>query len=149
MNRLHISPQTREHILASLRAAYPDEGCGALIGIEHGDGLIEVVSAEALPNAETVRGEDRFSIEPHAYAALEQRLSARNDGTRIVGFFHSHPDGVARPSSIDLEAAIGLYEVVRTFYVYAIAAIGRGEAELTCWKLNAAADEFVQLPTDP
>ena len=145
MTRIQISRQIREQILSALRAAYPEEGCGALIGREAEETVLAITAAEALPNAEPVRGEDRFIIEPHAYAELEQRLAGQGDGSRIVGFFHSHPDGIARPSSVDLEAAAGLYEVTRTYYVYAIAALATNSAEMTFWMLNAAADDFVEV----
>jgi hypothetical protein len=49
-----LSNGVREHILNALRAAYPEEGCGALIGrtLENGD--VEITDAAALPNAEPI-----------------------------------------------------------------------------------------------
>ncbi|HYF49739.1 MAG TPA: Mov34/MPN/PAD-1 family protein [Planctomycetota bacterium] len=142
--RVLITTSLCEQIISSLKTALPDEGCGVLIGRQVDDETVEVTTSEALPNAETLRGEDHFVIEPHAYAELERRLADNGNGERAVGFFHSHPNGIARPSRVDLEAASGLFEVTRTFYLYAIAAINAdGRSEMTFWTLNPAADEFV------
>jgi proteasome lid subunit RPN8/RPN11 len=143
MGRVILSSGVREHILNALQGAYPEEGCGALIGRVLDSGDIEITDAAALPNAEPIRGEDRFQIEPRAYEALERNLAERRDGTSVLGFFHSHPDGAAHPSSIDLEAAVGLFEVAQIRYVYAIATTSSATAgELTFWRLNEECNGF-------
>ena len=77
---------------------YPDECCGALIGRESG----EVVEAFALSNAMDQRRR-RFLVGPDAYKAAETR--AAEAGLTLIGFYHSHPDHPAVPSTFDLDHA--------------------------------------------
>ena len=87
-----LAPGLRAAILAQARAAHPRECCGLLEGCETRIAAIH----PARNMAETV---DRFLIDP----ALQFRL--RREGRRIVGCYHSHPNGAARPSSRDAEQA--------------------------------------------
>jgi desampylase len=135
-----ISDTIRAKIAAALLAVYPEEGCGALIGRSTAGGFV-VDDAEALPNVSKTRAGDRYEVDPRALAALERRLAG--SGRAIIGFFHSHPSGVARPSSVDLETARGVFEFAQTFYLYAIMAVEQGAAgELTFWQLNERRDGF-------
>ena len=142
---VHLMPGVRDAIAGHLCSVYPQEGCGALVGKAAGN-TVQIVSAAALANTETGRAGDRFTVDALEYARLERELAARNDGSAVVGFFHSHPDSAALPSSIDLERAIGLYEFTQTQYVYAIQSIINGRAgELRFWILDASAKVFNEL----
>jgi len=128
-----IEPVLREH----LARAYPCEGCGILIGKSTPDNRLEILRAIGTRNAETVRGEDRYAIDPRDLMMVEQSLIGNKDGLRIVGFFHSHPDSIARPSSTDLAMALGLFDVAHEFYVYAISSVMAGTPEpATYWTLG-------------
>ena len=48
-------------------------------------------------------GLDRFEIDPKDHIAAGKR--ARERGQRIIGCYHSHPNGVAEPSAQDLSRA--------------------------------------------
>jgi proteasome lid subunit RPN8/RPN11 len=105
------------------RRAYPNEGCGALLGPRDG----EVSEALPLENVEADRPRTRFTVAPGDYLAAEQAAEAR--GLRLLGFWHSHPDHPARPSATDREYAWpGLLTVV--------VAVERGEPRaITAWDL--------------
>ena len=146
INTIDLLPGVRETIAGQLVSAYPNEGCGALVGSVGADGAVKMTEAVGIPNVEPVRSQDRFTLDPRGYAALEERLAASKDGSRIVGFFHSHPDGIAQPSKVDLEMAQGLYEFTRTHYLYAIQAITNdGAGELSFWKLSESRDSFIAV----
>jgi len=83
------------------RAAWPAEACGLLIG--GGDGRRLVVDA-VLPAA-NLRADtsDRFELDPRVRLAAEK--SCRGTGRRVLGHWHSHPNGRARPSATDLAMA--------------------------------------------
>jgi proteasome lid subunit RPN8/RPN11 len=83
-------------------AAYPDECCGALIGIVAQGGAPSVLEALALPNR-TLEGPQRFLVRPEDYREAEAR--ARKTGAQLIGFYHSHPDAPPRPSQYDLDHA--------------------------------------------
>ncbi|RMF12222.1 MAG: hypothetical protein D6757_09980 [Alphaproteobacteria bacterium] len=88
---------------AAADAALPAEACGLLVGRHAGDDLwIEslLVTPNRAPAALRAR---RFRIDPAMHAALQRRL--RGTGSEIVGVFHSHPQGPARPSTEDLASA--------------------------------------------
>ena len=59
---------------------------------------------------------------------LDTQRAARRDGTTVVGWYHSHPDGVAAPSATDAAraAADGM--------VWLIAAAGA----VSAWRAEAA-----------
>lgn len=88
---------------AAADAALPAEACGLLVGRNAGEDLwIEslLVTPNRAPRALRAR---RFRIDPAMHAALQRRL--RGTGSEIVGVFHSHPQGPARPSAEDLASA--------------------------------------------
>ena len=129
-----------------LRTAYPIEGCGVLVGKKTPEGALEIDRAVGTRNAEIQRGTDRYTIEPLDFLAIERELDKRQDGSRIVGFFHSHPDAPARPSSTDLEMAQGLVDVTQEFYIYAIVNIEKDTiGEIKFWQLSDDGKKFIQI----
>ena len=81
---------------ASARAA-PHEACGLLLGT---DARIEAVreTANVAPDPAC-----HFEIDPAALIAAHR--NARNGGAVVLGYFHSHPNGLARPSATDAASA--------------------------------------------
>lgn len=85
--------------------SYPGEACGFLIG-KSGQ-IVRVVLALPAKNISGQRPADgvrpqtlrRFRINPVEY--LEAERTATRAGLNVVGFFHSHPDHSARPSTSD------------------------------------------------
>ncbi len=87
------------------REAYPEECCGFLLIREEAStpGTRLVVSVERGRNVSKTQRTRRFTLAPEVLRALESRL----EGSRMTvgGFYHSHPDGPARPSALDAEEA--------------------------------------------
>jgi len=109
-------------------AGYPLECCGALIGSEVGLHQRRVSEAWPLMNAATATPERRFSVAPQDYRRAEARAAA--SGAALLGFYHSHPDAPARPSSEDLAHAWPNLD-------YVIVTIERGQpGEMSCWRLR-------------
>jgi proteasome lid subunit RPN8/RPN11 len=114
--------------------AYPNECCGILLG------LSEVRSAaDILPAHNGFESEERyhrFVIEPEDLRQAEKTAKAR--GLEVIGFYHSHPDHPAIPSSYDLEHAV-------PWYSYVIVAVAKGVAgELSSWRLADDRSKFIQ-----
>ncbi|HWA89692.1 MAG TPA: M67 family metallopeptidase [Rhizomicrobium sp.] len=86
----------RDAILREARAAVPRECCGLLEGDGWGDDA-RIVAIH--PSRNLADADDRFEIDP----ALQFRLM--REGRRIVGCYHSHPNGVTVPSPRDAEGA--------------------------------------------
>ena len=80
--------------------AFPNECCGLLVGT--GERTITV--SELVPVANVaVRPESRFEVDPQVQFDLLRRL--RGSDLRIVGHYHSHPNGAAELSRHDLAMA--------------------------------------------
>lgn len=102
-------------IRAAAEAAYPEECCGALFGVSYPPAPVspaapsapstvrELVRAVPLANEWEGGREARYLIPASVVRELESE--ARGSGLELVGFFHSHPGGVAVPSTFDLEVA--------------------------------------------
>jgi len=114
---------------AAVAAAHPREACGILLG-ERGRITEARATANVHPTPET-----HFEIDPQALIAAHR--AARGGGLQVLGYFHSHPRGVAAPSATDRACAAG------DGRVWAILA---GE-EVTFWQDTE--DGFVALPLRP
>src|SRR5262245_58493042 len=77
-------------------AALPNEACGLLVG-RNGQ------ASRFIPAENTLRSETAYEIDPAFLAATFRLL--RESGEELVGIFHSHPQGPARPSNRDLQRA--------------------------------------------
>lgn len=99
---LHLPASLQTRIESWVRAGYPRETCGLLIGRLLGGGP-EVCDATACHNLNSVRAEDRFELDPQDFIKADQ--AARDVGLELVGIWHSHPDHPARPSATDREFA--------------------------------------------
>jgi proteasome lid subunit RPN8/RPN11 len=95
--RVEIATGLADQIRAAAAATPGMEVCGLLFGTE---ARIEHV----IPAANVAPEPDRaFEINPAAlFAALR---AERAGGARLIGHYHSHPNGRAEPSARDLAAA--------------------------------------------
>jgi proteasome lid subunit RPN8/RPN11 len=102
------------------RETYPEECCGALLGTAE-NGAARVTRVERIANARREERRRRYAIEPLEYARVER--SADAEGLAVLGFYHSHPDHPAAPSSYDREHGFPFFHYV----VLAVAAGSPGE----------------------
>ncbi len=116
------------------QAAYPNEGCGVMIGTALA-GSKRVHSLLAVENASPQAEQyHRYLITPAVIIAAERR--ARAAGLEVVGFYHSHPDGQARPSDFDREHAW-------PWYSYLLVSVQQGKVgETAAWLLSDDRDSF-------
>ncbi len=116
-----------EEIKEIAQKTYPHECCGVMVGsVENGVKTVsELVPAE---NQRTDSPANRYLITPDLLNELEKKLKGTDRA--IVGFFHSHPDVPARPSTYDQDHAW-------PWYSYVIVSVNKGEAgEIHNWKLR-------------
>lgn len=128
---------------------YPNECCGAMLGVEIG-GVKEVRELAALKNIrqdfargqelipltalETESERNRFLIDPKDLVQVEKQ--ARSQGLDIIGFYHSHPDHPAQPSAYDRDHAF-------PWYSYVIITVEAGKPGLyTSWVLREDRSQF-------
>ncbi len=111
-----ISSQAHAAILAAAAEAATREACGLLLGAgPH----IQTAQSTANVHGEPTR---HFEIDPGTLIAAHR--AARAGGKQLVGYFHSHPNGLARPSATDAASASG------DGRIWAIAASGA----VTLWR---------------
>lgn len=101
---------------AHARSAFPDECCGLIRGT--GD-LVDDVRAAANVAADPRR---HFEIDPQEL--VDAHRAERAGGPRVIGYYHSHPDGAAQPSATDQALAAG------DGRIWAIV----GQAGITFWR---------------
>jgi desampylase len=94
---LTISRQYCEHLADWARKAYPEECCGLIIG--QGNKVCDVVLARNVSATPL----SAFEIDPAVLIRAEK--AARIGGPQIIGYFHSHPNGVCEPSAKDAAQA--------------------------------------------
>lgn len=137
---LHLAAALRREISAWAERGHPRETCGLLVG-RAGERRVEVVRVAQAKNLNRERASDRYELDPADFLAADR--AARADGLEIVGFWHSHPDCPARPSTTDLEAAWEGY----SYLIVAVTAAG--ETDFHSWRLDG--DRFREekiLPDD-
>lgn len=114
-----------EEIRREGELAYPAECCGVLAG--RVSDTKEVVRLVPMPN--------RRTDDPHRYLIspddlLRVTVELRRSALEVLGYYHSHPDHPAAPSSFDSERAW-------PWYSYIIVRVDGGRAaELTSWVLE-------------
>jgi proteasome lid subunit RPN8/RPN11 len=106
---IRIAPEAWSIIERHLEAAYPNEGCGILLGTDT-DAMREGQVAIPCRNAYEGGQKDRFELDPAEQIAAERR--ARELGLSVVAIFHSHPDCDAYFSSTDLKYSCPWYSNV-------------------------------------
>lgn len=117
-------------------AAYPDEGCGVMLGrwTTAGASVVEVTSGR---NLNRERSRDRYLLDPGDIVRADHR--AREQGLDIVGYWHSHPDHPAWPSQFDTDHAW-------VDYMYVIVnSTATGTGDLNAFTLTGEGGPFAQL----
>lgn len=98
---LEISEALLDEISSHAVEGYPAEACGFLLGVEGEPRQVRQVRRGANLLADSTR--DRYLIDPTD--TLKAEKEAQESGMEVLGFYHSHPDHPAVPSSHDRERA--------------------------------------------
>jgi proteasome lid subunit RPN8/RPN11 len=106
---IKIDPAAWSVMVAHARQIYPNECCGAMLGVV--DGASKRVSV-AVPLENAFAGEQGERYEIRSEDLLAADAEARKRGLDLVGIFHSHPDCDAYFSKTDLENSCPWYSFV-------------------------------------
>jgi proteasome lid subunit RPN8/RPN11 len=98
--RLALSKTHAAALTSAAENAYPSECCGLLVG--QGDGVVTVTRVVPAANIADTPAR-RFLIDPQVQ--FDTLRALRNGPERVVGHYHSHPNGSAALSAHDLEMA--------------------------------------------
>ena len=139
VDHVTVSTEAEAAIRSHASDAYPDEGCGVLIGRYEQDG-IAIVEVTRGRNMWTERSRDRYDLDPADIRRADEQ--ARAGGLDVVGFWHSHPDHPAWPSQFDTDRAW-------VDYAYLICAtVSQGSADLNAFTLEGEGLPFRQVPLE-
>ncbi|RLM89254.1 M67 family peptidase [Halobellus sp. Atlit-38R] len=108
-----------------------EEVCGVLAG-EHGADASRVTDVSRVENVADAP-QIRYAMDPEAQLQRIDEIESR--GLDVVGFYHTHPTGPARPSAVDADRATW------PGYSYVICAFD-GHPYLGSWRWNG--EEFEQ-----
>ncbi|MEI6486394.1 MAG: M67 family metallopeptidase [Sphingomonadales bacterium] len=96
--KLQISSGDRQFLLHTAAANPDEEVCGLLLGRD--------ARVEALVPARNVAHDRGRSFEIDPATLLAAHRTARGAGQRVIGHWHSHPNGRAEPSARDAARAL-------------------------------------------
>jgi proteasome lid subunit RPN8/RPN11 len=110
MSQLRISRRDRLQMLDHLEKSLPHEGCGLMAGRDDRVHRIYTIDNRlASPSA--------YEMDPQQQ--LEAMLDIEDRGWDLLAIYHSHPDGPAVPSTVDLSTAYypeAAYVIVSFFH---------------------------------
>ena len=122
-------------------STYPEECCGFLVTREissEGDGRRTIVRAHPMENRMQGERRRRFIIPPEELRRFERSLEGTGD--ELAGFYHSHPDHPATPSTFDQDHAW-------PWYTYLVLAVEEGRAtDLGAFELDPDDRRFHAVP---
>jgi proteasome lid subunit RPN8/RPN11 len=106
---LRIEPDAWRTMVAHAQGAYPNECCGAMLGvIGHAQKAVSI--ALPLENAYTGERGSRYELRPEDLLRADKEARSRN--LDLVGIYHSHPDCDAYFSETDLKNSCPWYSFV-------------------------------------
>ncbi|TIX51272.1 Mov34/MPN/PAD-1 family protein [Alteraurantiacibacter aquimixticola] len=90
---IEVAPAVLAQLIARATAAHPDECCGILLG--EGANITAIVPTRNVHSTPSTH----FEIAPQPL--IDAHRAARAGGPQVIGYYHSHPEGPARPSATD------------------------------------------------
>jgi len=97
--RVTMHPGIRPALVRHARRERPRECCGLLVG--RGRHVAFVVAADNLESSAS-----RFRVDDRAHIALRRALRGFTPELAVIGAYHSHPRGRARPSERDVRESM-------------------------------------------
>lgn len=99
--KITLKQSDYEKILDHAKKEAPDEACGLIAGIDHGDGSREIQKVYLLTNLD--HSNEHFSLDPKEQLKAVQDM--RKNGMKPLGNWHSHPESPSRSSQEDIRLA--------------------------------------------
>lgn len=96
---LSLGPDLLEALRIEAASAAPQEACGVLFGHD-----AQITSIQPARNIHSTP-ETHFEIDPQTL--IDAHRAARHEGPEIIGYYHSHPNGLPQPSATDRAMSAG------------------------------------------
>jgi proteasome lid subunit RPN8/RPN11 len=143
MRAVRVPERLVEEMRRHARETYPDECCGFLVAAPDpapSGAPRNVLDALRAPNDFEGERRRRFVIRPEELRTAERAVEGT--GRVVAGFYHSHPDHPARPSTFDQEHAWPWY----TYIVLSVTA-----TDAPAWgafELDPESGVYYEVPVD-
>jgi len=140
MREIRVRRAVLDGIEQAAREDYPAETCGFLLSaaVEPDGPVRTIVAAEPAPNEVDQERGRRFVISAEGLRSAELLAASRDEA--VTGFYHSHPDHPAAPSTFDTEHAW-------PWYTYVVVAVDReGACEVGAFELAREGGRFMACP---
>ena len=98
ISQIKISHNDLELIQGELDKNTPYEACGALVGTREENAVVVI---KTVPITNVNRTKQSFELDPKEF--YEVWDNAEQNGTEIIGVYHTHPSSSAVPSNWDRE----------------------------------------------
>jgi proteasome lid subunit RPN8/RPN11 len=132
---LQLPRAIQQQITDHAAAGYPQEVCGLLVGTEHAAAPTRrVQQAHRGANLRQDRSGDRYELDPKAHLRIQKQ--ARQQGLRIIGVYHSHPDAAAVPSATDRRRAADIWGPGPSWSYLIIPVHAQGAGQPRSWILH-------------
>ena len=131
---LKITSESLDAIRRHGESTYPEECGGLLLGLDDGS-VREIREALPLENVRKDSRHNRVELDPLSYARAEKEASRR--GLGVWGYYHSHPDHPAVPSTFDLEHA----PFIEWSYII-VSVLGGRASDLRTWRIRDDRSQF-------
>ncbi len=105
---IRIEPEPWAAMVKHARESYPNECCGAMIGVVDAEKTVRI--AMPLENAFAGAQATRYELRPEDLLAADK--AARQHNMDLIGIYHSHPDCDAYFSKTDLQNSCPWYSFV-------------------------------------
>ena len=123
---IRIPTRLCAQIRQAARQGYPEEVCGVLLGPPAVGAERRIVRVVPVANARAEERARRYLIPAAELRDIEK--AARRDALDVVGFYHSHPDHPAVPSTYDREHSW-------PWYTYIIVSVAANNTVARAWRL--------------
>lgn len=135
--RLTLPSDVMARMRAAAEAAFPEEACGLLIG-SGAEGGVRV--EDMVPSANVAGDPARcFEVDPALHLRLQREL--RGTERQVIGHYHSHPDGVARPSAEDVAR---IADPAMVWVILSVTADGVADP-VTAWRVQTDSTGFEEM----
>ncbi len=138
---VQVDPFLADAIRHAAGASYPNECCGLLTG-ENRNNIMTITGIHPSDNVTAGDPALGFEVDPKLRFDLMRMVETLNDGTEIIGHYHSHPDHPAKPSATDLSMA---HEVDFIWLICASSKAGGGKIGAFRPKADGSAFEALSL----
>lgn len=129
-----ISRKLENDLLSACRLRLPYETCGIIYGTESNERI--TADAYSLIRNAAASQTDNFSFHPEDWVAAY--FQAQKNQRKIVGLFHTHPQGTILPSRLDEQGSI-------PWGTYWIISFAGGHSELAAYRRDSSSQVWAAL----